>query len=102
MVELRRETPPSFLSNFDVPDFIDRAIRQGEDLLRDMPRLAEDLSWENYQEKMDALLYCEEVDAAMELSALKMENIFCQHLSANLFSISVPGLGTGLMLEHLS
>ena len=66
-VEIRRETPPSFLSNFDVPDFIERAIRQGQDLLREMPELAENLTFQNYQAKMDALLYCEEVDAAMEL-----------------------------------
>ena len=66
-VEIRRETPPSFLSNFDVPDFIERAIRQGQDLLREMPELAENLTFQNYQAKIDALLYCEEVDAAMEL-----------------------------------
>ena len=47
--------------SFDVPC---------KDLLREMPELAENLTFQNYQAKMDALLYCEEVDAAMELDRM--------------------------------
>ena len=50
-----------------------------KDLLREMPELAENLTFQNYQAKMDALLYCEEVDAAMELDRMVYKTSFWRY-----------------------
>ena len=94
-VELRRETPPCFLPNYDVPEdvnkvnielknrtisFFYQTIRNGGDLLALMPNLSDVLSSSNYCLKMRSLLYCEEVAQSIEIEINKITATVLEHI----------------------
>ena len=90
----RRETPPVFLPNFDVPAEVTNAIRNGDDILAMLPSLPEILTHKNYQSKMTALLYCEEVAEAIQIGQYTMKNVQFEYLHNSLYTVNIPGIKT--------
>ena len=88
----RRDAPPHFLPNFDVPTALVNGIRGGTDILKIVPSLTLDLNEKNYQDKMTALLFCEEVALGIEMEQFSLKDVVLEHLSCNHFSLEIPGL----------
>lgn len=88
----RRTTPPVFIPNYDVPAEVMNAIRNGDDILAMLPHLPEKLSPKNYQSKMTALLYCEEVAQSIQIAQYILKGVQFEHLHNSLYTIDIPGI----------
>ena len=88
----RRDAPPHFLPNFDVPTALVNGIRLGTDILKIIPALTADLTEENYFHKMTALLFCEEVALGIEIEQFTMRDVILEHINGNHFSLEIPGM----------
>jgi helicase MOV-10 len=91
-VPKRRDAPPHFLPNFDVPTALVNGIRLGTDILKIIPALTAELTEDNYFHKMTALLFCEEVALGIEIEQFTMKDVTLEHINGNHFSLEITGL----------
>lgn len=90
----QRTSVPSFLPQYALPKPLYSCVVDGEDILKLLPVLNEELNIKNYAKRFTALLHLEEVSSKIESSQYSLKNVTLDSRGEYAY-IEVPGIIDG-------